>query len=288
MKFFTRFVAALSLLFLAACPRLPQPFEHDQANALLDIEGQAGMAFQFESGTPVGLSNALRDALVRLDVPAFVDKAPVAAFPLRLKVRKANPRANTVELQLFWELYDADGLAIDHYDQIQRVVESDWDKASAALMKRLANEAAPKLAQMMPIEDGTKPSPQAAQAAKPRLFMEPVQGAPADGNDALYRAIRLSLLANGIEMAEAAAPDVYRLKGLAKVSKADAKNDKLHMTWTLYDGAGGEIAALDQEGLVAQGTLDRPWGPLAGEIVAGTAIELSQLMKQAAGFKKKP
>jgi hypothetical protein len=289
MTFLIRFFSLAALLLLAACPQLPQPFQHDGANPLLEIDGKAGVVLAFETDIPKALAPALRDALVRHDVPAFLDKAPREAFPLRLKLRKNAPRANTVELELFWELYDTDGLIVDHYDQKLRVVESDWDKGAPALMKRLANEAAPHLAGLMPADEGTKANSQlAALGAKPRLFVQPVTGAPGDGNDALARAMRLSLSANGIEMTEGAGTGIYRLQGTTKVAKADAKSDNLRLDWTLFDPSGAEMATLDQEGLVPSGLLDKPWGPLAGEIVAGTAIELSALIKQVGPAKRKP
>lgn len=274
------FLLAL-LLLTAACPQLPQPFQHDQANPLLLLDGRAGVFLAFDDSVPAALIPALRAALMKQDVPVFLESPPTEALPLRLKLHKSAPRANTVELELFWELYDSEGLIIDHYDQKLRVVTDDWDKGSSALMKRLADEAAPHLAHLMPVEDGTRPEAAAAPVLRPRLFVAPVEGAPGDGNDALARAMRLSLSANGIELVEKHGSDAFQLRGKATVTKADSRSERLHVEWTLLDAKGGEMAAMDQEGLVPAGLLHKPWGSLAGEIVASTAIELSGILKDA-------
>lgn len=288
MIFFKRILALALLLLAAACPQLPQPFQHDQDNPLLLLDGRAGVFFVFDESAPVALVPALRAALMKQDVPVFLDKPPTEALPLRLKLHKSAPRANTVELELFWELYDSDGLVIDHYDQKLRVVVDDWDKGVPTLMKRLADEAAPHLARLMPVEEGTRQDETASSARRPRLFVAAVEGAPGDGNDALARAMRLSLSANGIELVEKTGGDVFQLKGKASVAKADSKSEKLHVEWTLLDAKGDEMAAMDQEGLVPLGLLSKPWGALAGEIVAGTAIEVSALLKDAVTPRKKP
>lgn len=281
------FLLAL-LLLTAACPQLPQPFQHDQANPLLLLDGRAGVFLAFDESAPAALLPALRAALMKQDVPVFLDKPPAEALPLRLKLRKAAPRADTVELELFWELYDSDGLVIDHYDQKLRVVVADWDKGVPALMKRLADEAAPHIARLMPVEEGTRQDEAATPGPRPRLFVAAVEGAPGDGNDAMARAMRLSLSASGIELVERPGEGIFQLKGKAAVARADSKSEKLQVEWTLLDPRGGEMASMDQAGLVPLGLLHKPWGTLAGEIVAGTAIELAGLLKDAAKPRKKP
>lgn len=283
MSFSPRVLVLLLLApLLAACPKLPQPFEHDQANPLLLLDGQAGVFFDFDADAPQALVPAMKAALMKQDIPVFLDKPPAEAFRLRLKSKRGLERGATSELELFWELLDQEGLAIGHYDQKARLLTSEWSAGSPQLMKRLAEEAAPALAALMPVEEGTKPTATQANTERPKLFIAPIEGAPGDGNEALLRAMRLSLLANGIDIVDKDEAASHKLKGLVKLSRADAKGDQLHVEWTLADPKGGEMASLDQQGMVPKGLLDKPWGTLAAEIVAGTAIELSALLKDAA------
>lgn len=278
---FPKLLVWLLLPLLAACPKLPQPFEHDQANPLLVLDGRGGVFFDLDPTAPRPFALALKAALMKQDVPVFMEKPPAEALALRLKLRPGPERGGTREIEFFWELLDREGLAVGHHDQKARVLSDDWQKGAQALMKRLADDAAPALAALMPVEDGTKPaSPDAVK--KIAIFIPPVEGAPGDGNDALMRAMRLALSANGMSLLEQPQPGAYQLKGKVSLGRSDPKGDKLHLEWTLQDAKGGEMASLDQDGMVAKGLLDKPWGSLASEIVAGTAIELAGLLKEAA------
>ncbi|CAA6603967.1 conserved exported hypothetical protein [Rhodospirillaceae bacterium LM-1] len=287
MIFRARRFSLFLLFLLAACPQLPQPFQHDAVNPLLRLDGRAGVVLILESNVPRTFATALRDSLNRQDVPVFLEGAPQDAFPLRLHLRKGTERAGLVELEMFWQLHDAEGLTIGHYDQLANVAASDWEKGAPSLMKRLADAAAPQLATLMPIEDGTRPlvSTPSKPADKQLLILEFVKGAPGDGNEALARAMRLALSANGIGLIEQAGPKAFRLQGQASVAKAGSNSESLHLEWRLLDPNGAEMALLELDGAVPAGLLEKPWGPMAGEIVASTAIELAGLIKDAG---KKP
>ncbi|MBF0269035.1 MAG: hypothetical protein HQL44_10640 [Alphaproteobacteria bacterium] len=278
-----RFLLLLLLLLLSACPQLPQPFQHDGVNPLLRLDGRAGVALILESGVSRNFATALRDSMNRMDVPVFLEGAPQSALALRLQLRKGSERTGLTELEMFWQLQDAEGLAIGHYDQLANVALSDWERGAPALMKRLADEAAPKLAGLMPIEDGTRPLVNAPSkpADKQLLVLEFVKGAPGDGNEALTRAMRLAMSANGIGLIEQAGPGAFRLQGQANVAKAGSNSESLHLEWRLLDPNGAEMALLELDGAVPAGLLEKPWGPMAGEIVASTAIELAGLIKDA-------
>ncbi|TAN44983.1 MAG: hypothetical protein EPN26_16435 [Rhodospirillales bacterium] len=280
---FIRFTTALCLVFLlAACPKLPRPFEHGTTNPLLDLDGKAGVILAFDQEIPENFAAAIQSALAKRDVPARLDNALPGALPLHLRARRTDQRGGSADMELFWELHDAEGLIIDHYDQRVRVNEKEWEQGNPLLMKRLAEEAAPKLAGLMPVEDGARPSDSpVAQEAKTLLLLERVEGAPSDGNAALARSMRLALSVKNITMAEGPGDDVFRLIGKVKVDKAPPASQRLHIDWILTDPHGGEMAVLEQDGAVPEGLLDKPWGPLAGEIVAGTAQDLAGLLKEA-------
>lgn len=282
------FLLCLALL-LPACPQLPQPFRHETENPLLSLDGRAGVRIAADAQMPAGFAQAVRASLLKKDVPVFIGSAPAEALPLQLRVRKSEPKGGTVLLELFWELHDTDGLAIGNYDQRARVAEADWTEGKPALLKILAEEAAPQLAGLMPVEEGTRPEESPVQpAAKPRLFLKEIGGAPGDGNQSLLVAMRLALSANGIEITDRPDAQTFRLAGKVTLSGAGKDTERLHLDWLLFDPKDAEMASLEQGGLVPKGSLDGSWGTLSGEIVAGTAQNLAQLVKDAAGLKKKP
>jgi hypothetical protein len=275
-------------LLLAACPQLPRPFEHERANPLLDLDDRAGVVLAFESDIPADFAKAVQTALAKQDVPARIEAAPKGALPLKLRQRRESLSPESDRLELFWELHDSEGLVIDHFDQQARVGAKDWAQGASPLMKRLAEEAAPRLARLMPVEEGTRPSDSPlATAKRPRLLLESVEGAPGDGNTALTGSMRLALSAKGIEMAASPEADVFRLKAKVRVEKTPPAGQSLHIDWILSDPKGAEMAVLEQDGAVPEGLLDKPWGLLAREIVAGTAQELAGLLKEA-GISLKP
>ena len=134
------------------------------------------------------------------------------------------------------------------------------------------------------------PQPAAEAAAKPAqpavptrggLWIEQVRGAPGDGDTTLTRAIRDTLRADGVELAASreAARHLLRCR-VTTAAPAEGKQD-IKILWSVLDPEEREIGAAAQRNAIPAGSLDGPWGPVAGHIALAASSGIRNILKQA-------
>jgi hypothetical protein len=194
---------------------------------------------------------------------------------------------------------------------IKRIAASTADKIST-WMYGAANTASPQpeantasappqqqvaLASAQPVQ---QPAPQqiAAQEPPPQqasvnvataepvstgeivAVVQPVTGAPGDGEQSLTSAMRKHLASAGVKLTEQASGSVYTVRGTVELGAADGGQQPITIRWLVVDPNGAQIdKAVVQRNRIPAGSLDGPWGQVADLAASEAAKSVAKLIR---------
>jgi hypothetical protein len=110
-----------------------------------------------------------------------------------------------------------------------------------------------------------------------------VAGAPGDGKTALSEAMKRALGRQGIKLAAASAPGLYKIQGQVELGAAANGEQPIKITWIVYDPSGKQIdKSVVQSNRIAAGSLDKAWGDIADLVAGPAAAEVTKLLTKPA------
>lgn len=270
-----RLLPALALLLLvAACGEMPQPFRHEGLNPSVAPPGPRSVMVRAPDDGPsgAGLAGAIVKRLAEQDIPASTRSATAGSWVLA-----AEPEGRGATLALRWLLAPPDGEPPASFTQT--LPAGVWEKAGAATLNRMADEV---VAHFGPALHGVDPDAPAAPPPRvPVVRIEPLAGLPGDGNTALAGAMRRILDRMGMRLVEDDAQADFRVQGRISITADAGGQDLLAASWTVISPAGEELGTANQQGPVPKGRLNGVWGSLAGDIAAGGADGVAQILRSA-------
>jgi hypothetical protein len=271
-----RFSLLLPLLvILTACQPVPRVFERatDSENGLLRLSDSPGILVQPVADAPAatadGLARKMVEALIKQDVPAFLNSRNRSSMTLTGTV--IDPGRNA---HIAWVLSDPQGDEIGRYEQtIEGTPIEPWARADPSLMETFAAGAAPQIAAY--IQEDVK-----AEVVTPAIFVGAVSGAPANGGPRLQAALRQGLRRLGARVATAQSDET--LMATAEVRVTPMADDRLEVAiaWVVVDPFGAEIGKIDQASPFAASVVENSWGELAREAGLAAAAGMVELVSQ--------
>jgi hypothetical protein len=126
------------------------------------------------------------------------------------------------------------------------------------------------------------PTPPAqSQEVRVKVLVEPVTGAPSDGNRQLYSGMRRALGSSKIIVVDAAGSDVFTVVGTVNLTPIDERMAKLVIKWFVKEPSGKTIGDLEQSNPVPLAAAKGSWAGF-GDIVATAASEgVLELLEKA-------
>jgi len=289
-----RAVLALLVLALPACGDLPQPYRGRPG-------GQAGLlaappAYRLAVPAPAAalltgaqaesFAEALSTALLTAEVPAS------ATDPLPLDWRltvEASLQGNAVVPR--YVLFDPDGRQ-QGATLGTRIPARDWQDARPEVLQRVAQEAAPRIADLLlRAEAARKGNDPAAltESGPPRIYVPMVRGAPGDGNEALTIRIREALTNQGMIVQEQAQGARFAVTGQVGVFDQPAsRTQRVELMWTVSRQDGHDLGRVLQLNEVPMGVLSRFWGDVAFAAANEAAGGVRTVVQNAGGFPQQP
>lgn len=264
-----RLLSVLLVLLVAACGDLPQPFRHDGINAAVAPPGPRGVVVRPPGDGPSdqALARAIIKRLMDQDIPASTRNAASGSWVLA-----AETETTIAAKTLRWRLIAPDGDAPAEFTQT--IPAALWDKAGPATVDRLADELVARYAATLHGE------PAEASAPPPRvptIRIETLGGLPGDGDASLPQALGNALRRLGIKLAGAEAELIVR--GRVALVPGRPGEEILDVTWIVLDARSGEeLGKAAQQGALPKGRLSGPWGALAGDIAAGGADGIADII----------
>ncbi|MDX2264262.1 MAG: hypothetical protein NW215_04765 [Hyphomicrobiales bacterium] len=122
-------------------------------------------------------------------------------------------------------------------------------------------------------------APPAAAPADMTVFVAPVVGAPGDGAVSLTAAMKRSLAAQGLKVADARSPNGYTVRGNVEMGAAADGAQPIVITWQVLDASGKPLTnAVKQRNNVDAGSLDGAWGPIADAAASAASVEVAKIV----------
>ena len=260
--------AVLAALGLAACDNLPQPFRHQGPPPPLTrpVEARA-VVVQPVDDTPAAraMAAALVGALTAREIPALMGSPTAGARLLHGTAAVADG-----QVALDWVL---DGP--DHRPQSstrQTLPAATWQQAAPEALDPLAGQAVAALT-----ADTPEPVPVAPAAPhRPTVRLQPPSGAPGDGDTALALAMKNALERHGILVVGEGGD--YLVEARITITSSQPGEQMLAVAWVMHGNDGKVMATINQNGAVAAGRLEQPWGGLARQIAEGGAEGVAQVL----------
>lgn len=287
--------AALALILaLPACGDLPQPFRGNpggQAGALaappayrLAVPAPAGA--MLSGAQAVTFAETLSEALLTAEVPA----AATEPLPLDWQLTvEANLQGNAVVPR--YVLTDPDGRQ-QGATLGARIPARDWSDANPEVMRRVAREAAPRIADLLLRAEAARKGNDPASLLShgpPSIYVPMVRGAPGDGNRALTSRIRDALTTQGMRVQEIATGARFAVTGLvAVVNQPGTRTQRVELLWTISRQDGEDLGRVLQLNEVPTGVLDRFWGDVAFAAANEAAGGVRTVVQNAGGFPPQP
>ncbi len=275
---------------MAACGDLPQPFRGNPGgqSGTLAAPPAYRLAIPMPAGALMGdtqaqaLAEALSTALLAAEVPAS------AAEPLPLDWRltvEASLQGGAVVPR--YALTDPDGRS-QGAALGNRVPARDWSDAGPELLRRVARDAAPRVADLLLRAEAARKGtdPEALMVTgPPRIYVPPVRGAPGDGNQALTAHLREALGQRGMVVQEVAQGARFAVTGeVAVVNQPNTRSQRVELLWTVSRNDGEDLGRVLQLNEVPAGVLERFWGDIAFAAATEAAGGVRTVVSNAGGF----
>jgi hypothetical protein len=305
-------LAVLALALLAACGGGPGGPSGGGllSGATSWFGGSTKIAIAPIIGTTPEIAAQMTDALVvagkerKLTLLPSGDKA---TYTLRGYLIASSEKQGA-KISYIWDLTDAQGGRVARVsgDEIiaKRAGSDPWSVVDAAAIRSIAGKTTSQIAASMPRGRSSTPavaaasssgssstsaispsaatttraastaaSPSRAQAPKATgVLVQPVTGAPGDGQRSLTIALKKRLYAGGVKLANGTAVNVYMVKGIVKLSDASGGKQSIRIDWQVVDPTGKKLGTVSQQNTIPRGSLNGPWGAIA-DAAAGAAAD---------------
>ncbi|HSD91418.1 MAG TPA: hypothetical protein VLB11_00125 [Methyloceanibacter sp.] len=214
----------------------------------------------------------------------------------------ATSEGRGAKITYIWDVNDADGSRVTRVtgEEVlaKRSGRDPWTAVDSAAIRSIAGKTTSQLAASVPggrgsgsasavaaapatpAAPGLSPSTPASPAvtaavARPKangVLVQPVSGAPGDGQRSLTVALKKRLYAGGIKLANGPAVNVYTVKGSVKLADASGGKQSIRIDWQVLDPNGKKLGTVSQQNTIPKGSLNGPWGAIA-DAAAGAAAD---------------
>ena len=277
----------LAVLVVYACGSIPQPYRSapgTPANPLLEPSDGVGIRVAPVEGPTVPmarlLARSVADELKELHVPATAIAESASRYVLhgRTETNEGNAQLPYI-LIIHWTLFDQTGEIAGTHTQGVEGTWWQWEYGDPRIIRAVGKSAAKPIAAMVTGEGDEPFLPTAPVGAA--LLVEPVQGAPGDGNRSLGRALRIALRTAGIILTDDREKADFVLLGTVDVGAAEGGRQRVRIVWAMDTADGRKVGTATQENMVPAHSLDGGWGRVA-VLAAAAALEgIEQMLEPA-------
>jgi hypothetical protein len=257
-------------------------------------------------GTTPEVANELNGALAAAGKDrglTFVPDGSKANYTLRGYLIASSEREGT-KISYIWDVTDAGGTRVARVAGDEIVAGKPggdpWSSVDSGAIRSIAGKTASQLAASMPRGGGSPsavaaasdPAPAAApvsssttaSVASPKaagVLVQPVSGAPGDGQRSLTVALKKKLYAGGVKLANGPAVNVYTVKGSVSLADASGGKQSIRIDWQVLDPNGRKLGTVSQQNTIPRGSLNGPWGAIADAAANAAANGIIKLLPKS-------
>ena len=283
LAWFSIFVFALAACTPGDAPLVIEPLEPQVEVAKVTdvrvelVQGPAlPMAKLLSSAVAAGLSDhGVTSSIRGNEVSRYVLKG-------RAEANWEDRRVPFVML-IYWNLYDIGGNPVGVYTQGVRGARWKWEYGDPRIIRAVGNGAAKPLAAMI-IDEVEDPLPVLLLGAG--ILVNPVTGAPGDGNAALRQAIVTALGNADVSITEDSRQASLTLSGQVGLQPLGNGFEKVLIVWRMLTMDGFEIGRATQENTIPAGSLKGAWGTDAQAIASAAVAGIERIL--GSGHRRPP
>jgi hypothetical protein len=279
------FCLLVTLLGLAACGDLPEPFLGNPGATARRLAKPPAPLLAVTPGTDTLLSdqankdlaNQLAQALQATEVPAMVRTTPEKTdWRLITRATQANNMVNP-EFSVLDPEGKEEGKAVG-----EPVPVADWASASPELLRRIAAEAAPRVGAMLTgiRVAHEKADPNSLYNRPAKVMVADVTGAPGDGNVALTRQMRARLAVLGPVVLTTPTDADFIVQGKVTVTPLPQHKERVEIQWSVNVPSGDERGKVIQLNEIPAGTLSQYWGDVAVVVASEASNGINDVIRR--------
>ena len=251
-----RLLLLISFLAFTGCNDIPRPFAQAEVSRLLIPPSIIYLPAIVNVGP--GFMDELEAALTQFDIP------------VSRKLEEKNNRVLNIALD---QLPLANGFREVTLDFTLHEVTGEISKSGILVLNlpprsNLAVTLARNLYDAMAEEKIIKPV-----VKVPLIFLHSITSAPGSGADDLAKAIKETLPHYGLGFTDDISAAMFRINCDIKLKPAENKQEEISLAWAVQDKRGKKLAVIEQQSLIAAGSLSNKWGgaafDIANEVIKG-------------------
>lgn len=256
-------------------------------------------------GTPPQVADDMTNALVAAGKDRNLTLLPgdgKANYTLRGYLVATN-EAKGSKISYIWDVNDAQGSRVTRVSGEEVIAtrsgSDPWSGVDSAAIRSIAGKTTSQLAASLPRGGGSASSVAAASAqssaptasasiARPApspkaagVLVQPVSGAPGDGQRSLTTALKKRLYAGGVKLANGPAVNVYMVKGSVSLADASGGKQSIRIDWQVLDPNGKKLGTVSQQNMIPRGSLNGPWGAIADAAAGAAASGIIKLLPKS-------
>ena len=281
-SFWIKVLVGLTLVAVAACGKLPRPFEpgaKDPNNPLLTLQDSPGVVVAPIYDAPLELAAPLADGIAKFlraqDVPATAADILNSGNLLEGWYLQTDTPAGQTIVVIDWRLSDKNGAELLALESRVGMPTAALTKEPQLLIKRMTADVAPKVAEAMIGERTAQ-----IDASAPSLAIGDITGALGDGNAALRRAFSAVLHRTEITITKFPEGAMATLDGIVQVTPHSEEEDEVRIVWTIRDSEQKTVSVLKQDNRVRKGRLARRWGSMAFDVALALRHQIVETMRR--------
>jgi hypothetical protein len=280
-------LALLLCVTLSACGDLPEPFLGNPGATARRLATPMTPLLAVPPGSDTLLPDAANQELAKqiaaalqaTEVPALVRAPEKTDWRLITRAEHSGD-----DVRPLFSVQDPQGKE-QGVAEGERVPLEVWAEGGPALMKQIADEAAPRIGAVLTsiqlARDKTDPGSLYNRAAK--VMVADVTGAPGDGDVSLTRQMRARLAVLGPVVLTTPAGADFIVQGQVNVVPIPKRQERVEIQWIVTTGSGDERGRVVQLNELPAGTLGRYWGDVAVVVATEASNGVNNVIQRQSG-----
>ncbi len=268
---------------LNACGPVLKPFQTPAElgpSGLIQRDINGGVWVSIVDGAsargPNLLSEAIAQGLLARGIPAMTKGGGSLRYKLTGRVTERAPdQSGAADIKIYWSLNEQNNKPVFYFSQD---LKKGWHWDSPRAIQNLGTNTARLIARVVEPEDETLRS---VQTIRQGVWVQPVRGAPGDGDKSLTRAIRYALVGAKVAVTSERLAARHILRAEVRVGAPQRGQQSVAISWTLTSSDGRKVGNVVQRNAVPVGTFDGRWGETAVIIATAAVGGIKDVLAQA-------